>query len=252
MVDVWKECSLLVGFQCRWVGGSVNEAWELWWRTVAEKKHKSLPLLVIWGIWMARNSAIFQEKASTPELTSALAVGLFNSFPEHVRAANQRRTMEVEIDRSVPWGFFDGAAQNNACGGGAILYLAENHSFTLTMGLGQGTNNFAEIMSLKLLMIFALEKDCTSLSVFGDSLNVINWIRQTQDCRNIAIGNILAATRMVIQRFDSFSCKHVFRENNKEADKASKDGLSMAFGSWKIKELRDGQSTEFYHRPFIE
>ena len=40
-------------------------------------------------------------------------------------------------------------------GGGAILHLREGHSFVLTMGLGDGSNNYAEILSLKLLLIFA-------------------------------------------------------------------------------------------------
>ena len=42
------------------------------------------------------------------------------------------------------------------------------------MGLGEGSNNYAEIFSLKLLLIFAAEKGCRSLNVFGDSMNVIN------------------------------------------------------------------------------
>ena len=66
--------------------------------------------------------------------------------------------LDVELDRSKPWGFFDGTAQNNSCGGGALLYLSENHFFELIAGLGEGNNNLAELLSLKLLLIFAAEK----------------------------------------------------------------------------------------------
>ena len=66
--------------------------------------------------------------------------------------------MEIEIDRSMPWGFFDGEAQNNLCGGGAILFLSENHSFELMVGLGEGSNNYVELMSLKLLLILQQRK----------------------------------------------------------------------------------------------
>ena len=44
----------------------------------------------------------------------------------------------------------------------------------------------------------------------------------------------------------------MIRENNKEADQASKEGLRMDFGTWKVREEREGQSFEFYHRPFID
>ena len=73
--------------------------------------------------------------------------------------------------------FFYGAAQNNACGGGALLFLSVTHFFELTVGLGEGTNNYAELLSLKLLLIFAAKKGCQNINIYGDSMNVINWTR---------------------------------------------------------------------------
>ena len=80
--------------------------------------------------------------------------------------------MAVEIDRTNPWGFFDGATQNNFHGGGALLFLSDNHYFELTLGLGEGSNNYAEHLSLKLLLIFAAEKGYQRFNFFGDLLNV--------------------------------------------------------------------------------
>ena len=62
----------------------------------------------------------------------------YKSLPVHLRAARERRHLEVDLDRTKPWDFFDGAAQNNLCGGGAVLHLAESHVFVLSMGLGGG------------------------------------------------------------------------------------------------------------------
>jgi len=250
--EVWNHCSTLVGRQLRWEGATVGRAWDLWWSRTNVTKQKFLPLLVIWGIWLARNQAIFNDKPSLPEHTSAMAVGMFNAFPEHIRAAKQKRDLEVDIDRSVPWGFFDGAAQNNRCGGGAILHLSDSHFFVLSAGLGEGSNNFAELMSLKLLLIFAIEKGCKKLNVFGDSKNVINWISMTQECRNRSLASLLFSIRTVLQNIETFSCRHVYRENNMVADLASKEGLNMVLGRWKITETRDGTSQDFYHRPFID
>jgi ribonuclease HI len=54
-----------------------------------------------------------------------------------------------------------------------------------------GSNNYAELMSLKLLIAFSIEKECHSFTVFGDSMNVINWIRGTQRCTNTRLANIV-------------------------------------------------------------
>ena len=181
-----------------------------------------------------------------------MAAGFYNSFPVYIRAARERRLLEVNIDRSSPWAFFDGAAQNNMCGGGAVLHLSENHSYVLSMGLGGGTNNYAELFSLKLLLMFALEKGYTILNIMGDSMNVTNWINLTQECRHMRLAHVILSIRQLLQRFNTYTCRHVYRENNKEADKASKEGLRLAEGIWLVKEMVNGRQQAFYHRPFID
>ena len=91
----------------------------------------------------------------------------------------------MELDKSMPWGYFDGAAQDNICRGGALLYLSETHFVKLVVGLGGGSNNFAELMSLKLLLVFAAKKGHRNMNFMGDSMNVINWINGT--CNNAGI-----------------------------------------------------------------
>ena len=250
--EVWRVVSTLVGFNCQWEGDSIGAAWDSWWRRTPQKQFKILPLLVIWGIWLARNKAIFKDTSSTPAITGALAVGFYNSFPVHIRAAREQRQLDVDIDRSKPWDFFDGATQNNLCGGGTVLHLSESHFFVMSMGLGGGTNNFAELMSLKLLLMFPIEKGCTELNFLGDSMNVTNWFNQTQECRHLRLAHIIYSIRQLLLRYNSFSCRHVYRENNKKADKASKEGLRLAEGTWTVKETSNGRIQAFYHRPFIE
>jgi len=158
----------------------------------------------------------------------------------------------VEIDKTNPWGFFDGAAQNGLCGGGALLYLTDSHYFEISSCLGEGSNNFAEMMSIKMLLSFAYEKGCQNITVFGDSMNVVNWIRGIQQCRNIRLANLLSLVRMIIHGLDSFACRHVYRENNDRADKASKEGLALAVGIWHITEFRDGRVFVVYHGPYMD
>ena len=105
---------------------------------------------------------------------------------------------------------------------------------------------------MKILLIFVAEKGCRSLKVFGDSLNVINWIKKIQACRDLFLQNILLNIWDIIESFDSFTCSHVYREKNCQADTASKEGLQLVAGVWKIKERLEDVVTEYYHRPFIE
>ena len=64
--------------------------------------------------------------------------------------------MEV-FDKSYAWVFFDGSAAGDpiACGAGGMLFLSDVHFFSFKAGLGLGTNNFAELCALKLLLTLA-------------------------------------------------------------------------------------------------
>jgi hypothetical protein len=77
--------------------------------------------------------------------------------------------------------------------------------------------------------------------VFGDSMNVINWSRGTQRCFNIRLEIILDDIKTLQNSFDAYTCRHVYRERNQEADKRSKEGIQLAMGQWKIREIQDGQ-----------
>ena len=72
---------------------------------------------------------------------------------------------EEIIDKSKPWGFFDGSASGDPhlCGPGGILFIKDDHYFTLKAGLGIGTNNLAELCALKLLLTLALDKHISKI-----------------------------------------------------------------------------------------
>lgn len=77
------------------------------------------------------------------------------------------------------------------CGGGGVLFFSHSHYFNLKWGLGQGTNNVAELLALKFLLSFACEKEISNLQIFGDSMLFINWLRRTQQYHNIIFSPIL-------------------------------------------------------------
>ena len=135
--------------------------------------------------------------------------------------------------------------------GGAYLYLNQSHFFQISLGLWTGANNYAELMTLKLLLYFANEINCRQLQVYGDSMVVINWINKTQKCRIASLDALYEETTRSLSFFETISFTHVYREQNKEVDKLSKIGLTLQWGEWKILETRDSKATEYPHRPFI-
>ena len=123
--------------------------------------------------------------------------------------------------------------------------------FPNILGLGAGTNNYAELMTLKLLLCYAIERSCRQLQVFGDSMVVINWINITPKCRIDSLDALYEETIGSLSFFETISFTHVYRERNVEADKLSKKGLTLQWGEWKILEIKDSEATEYPHRPFI-
>ena len=121
----------------------------------------------------------------------------------------------------------------------------------LSLGLGAGTNNYVELMMLKLLLCFAIERNCKKVQVFGDSMVVIKWINKTQRCKNYSLGTLYEEVNRNLSNFESISFKHVYREQNMDADKLSKAGLNLQWGSWKIMEIKDIKAKEYPHRPFL-
>ena len=124
-VEVWTECCRLLGWgpDCQWEGDTILDAWERWRRLEKVDIMKVIPLLVTWGIWLVRNNVVFNEKVCTPAITAGQTCGIALALPKHIRVDKQREILELEIDKSSPWGFFDGASQNMVCGvGGNTSY----------------------------------------------------------------------------------------------------------------------------------
>ena len=74
-------------------------------------------------------------------------------------------------------GFFDGSAVGDPkiCGAVGMLFLSDVHFFSFKAGLGLGTNNFAKLCALKLLLYLARRNSLDKIQIFGVSQLVINW-----------------------------------------------------------------------------
>ena len=80
---------------------------------------------------------------------------------------------------------------------------------------------------------------------------VINWINKTQRCRNSSLDTLYEEVNKTLSNFELISFKHVYREQNMDADKLSKVELNLQWGYWKIMEIKDTKAKEYPHRPFL-
>lgn len=133
----------------------------------------------------------------------------------------------------MPWEFFDGAAQGDPkiFGGGAVLHINKNHSFRMKMGLGEWSNNYSKLMLLKLLLVFALEKNITSLHIYGVSQLNINWTKGVKICYNLILQPLLNDITHLKLSYSSSSISHIYKQLNTHVDDLSKEVVLLASGT---------------------
>jgi len=105
------------------------------------------------------------------------------------------------------------------------------------MGLGLGTNNHVELISLRHLLYFAITKNCRNLQIFGDLKNVIDWFNNNAVCSAYSLKNILEEIVFFKTFFDQISVSHIYRERNGTADRLSKEAAHRPLGEGMIVEF---------------
>eukprot|EP01018_Ginkgo_biloba_P022058 Gb_03022 [translate_table: standard] len=179
-IQVWREIEHLLGVRNVWIGASVEEGLRTWCGNPIAKTFLALPVILAWGICVARNASIFEDRGSSPFQCAAQGLSILKSFPQVKQDKSPRHIVTEYVNRDGAWAFFDGAAQGDPqiCGAGGILYINDFHIIKYRAGLGEGINNYAEPMAIKLVLLLAGEKGVTRMQVFGDILNVIKWMRK--------------------------------------------------------------------------
>lgn len=102
----WRDVSSLVGFSFNWLGPSIEEAWRTWVQDHIFKNIKALPIIILWGVWIARNVVIFKDKASLPDIIDAQNLAILAHFPQGKDSPPPRQVVAKQIDFSRAWDFF--------------------------------------------------------------------------------------------------------------------------------------------------
>jgi ribonuclease HI len=126
--------------------------------------------------------------------------------------------------------YFDGCSKGNPgqSGIGAVIYKNDEEIWNGCEYVGHKTNNESEYLAL----IHGLEKALTlgisELLVYGDSLLVINQMTKKYQVKSESLYKLNMRANEIVKHFDSVDFYHVFRTENKRADKLSNDALNKS------------------------
>ena len=97
---------MIKGIHFFWDGLNWEGYLQVWLTNGAFKYYKELPLIFIRGVWLARNVETFKDISIAPFVVSKV-IAILNAFPQVVDPAIVRRVVEVIIDITYGWDYFD-------------------------------------------------------------------------------------------------------------------------------------------------
>lgn len=229
--NLWIQIVDKSGVQFCWNHNSLCECLEAWSHVVAGCSE--LPYFMIWEVWKARNSLIFENRTPFCDGICYKTIAAHKEFTSIHADIGGRNYLNMRNRLAppvliFPCGFFDGAAmgRRGMGGAGAVIHISCSVSIHIWLNLGIGTNTRSELCAFWLLLFWARLRKITSLVVLGDSLSIISWARGSSSLKVLLLSHWMDAARKLILEFDSIHFEHVFREVNLEADMLSKRALT--------------------------
>ena len=110
-----------------------------------------------------------------------------------------------------------------------------------SLGVGQGTNTKAELLSLWALLLTSQMMGIPLGHVYGDSLVIINWVKGSTALSLPDLVHWCRETKKLFSSFQGLSFTHIYREHNRLVDRLSKDALTFPQGKGRYMELFENQ-----------
>jgi ribonuclease HI len=128
--------------------------------------------------------------------------------------------------------WFDGCCLGNPgpMGAGAVVQT-ERERKVLSKAFGLGTNNQAEYHGLILGLRHALGMDADTVTVHGDSQLVLRQLAGQYAVKAPGLKALHTEAQMLLSKFAKAKLEWVPREQNAEADQASRDALRRPSGA---------------------
>ena len=191
----------------------------------------SLPALLSWNIWNERNSAIFEAGSPSIQQVVYKTIAATDTYGNQVKYPSVRISKEI-LPTGIVIAWFDGAAQQggNLCGAGGKILLNFHSIIHWTLNCGQGTNTKEELMEAWASLISAQRLDINEMWLLGDSKVIIDWLNEKADLQAATLECWKERTIKASRHIKSLSFSHIYREDNRDVDTSSKQGLSMPLG----------------------
>eukprot|EP00253_Pinus_taeda_P014042 PITA_14042 len=249
-LKIWDELTGLLNIKAHWGSDPLEVTWKNWWQNHPDGSLRNFPIIFFWGVWLARNNSIFQDKTTPTSVIASNCAAIYSAIPALEVKSIPNRDKPFTIREGIPWAFYDGASQNNRAGAGMSIHLSVEHYLRASVGLRSGTNNFAELSALHLLLCWLLQRNILTIQIFGDSQNVTKWVNGNASCQNQILKPLLEEILLLKPSFNSLHLCHIYKENNEESDQLSKAGLHQIMGGWAIEEFSQGQQSLSQQPPF--
>ena len=131
-----------------------------------------------------------------------------------VTKVKKSRSMGQSPVLVYPCGFFNGAAAGNIGGVGFVLLLSDSHTLGFSLGCGRSTNTRAELLTLWALLVVSKHSGIPLLTIFGDSLVIINWVNKNASLDSPCLFHWCKDIRSLMYNFSRLTIKHIYREHN--------------------------------------
>ena len=123
--------------------------------------------------------------------------------------------------------YFDGCSKGNpgVSGTGSVIYNNEDEIWSKSTYIGIKTNNQSEYQSLIIGLQEALKLNIQNISVFGDSLLVIQQTKGIYRVKNENLIELHETVNKLKTKFKNVTFTHIYRNKNKRADKLANMAL---------------------------
>jgi len=115
---------------------------------------------------------------------------------------------------------------------------------SLSEYLGAQTNNFAEYSGLLAALEYGLKHGYRSIKVRSDSELLVKQIKGEYKVRSEALIAIYGEAKDLIRKYKSFQIRHVYREQNREADRLANLAMDKGMGRKTSESPQDPESKE--------
>ncbi len=122
----------------------------------------------------------------------------------------------------------DGGARGNPGPAAAGIVIENDSQQTLFHGgyyLGRTTNNVAEYRAIILGLEQAQKLGASQVDLFSDSELIVKQLKGQYKVKNANLKPLYEQVRELIAALKTFSVRHVYRENNSEADRLVNEAL---------------------------